>query len=399
MEKVAAQKYIRKVIISWLLAAICLILVFETLNSIKIVKSLPSNLILSQNDLESINLKNITYSVDDNNSKSEKKSIVFKLFNLIPIKTIEADIEQKRNAYLGGFPIGLSIKAGGVIVVKKVEIDTYAGQVFADGGVCEGDIITQINSRPVLYVSDILKEMESYDKSSKMVEVKVLRNGAEKKVACYPVIENLTGYYKLGLAVKDSVDGVGTVSFVKANGRFGCLGHAISGGISGGGVIPCYEGSVYKCKILGYNKGNRGTPGELKGAFYDINKPIGTVDLNTIFGVYGNIDCVADSDLYEIGSRFQVKNGKAKIRTTINDSPAFYDVEIIKASNQNSPCEKGMILRVTDKELLSKTGGILQGMSGSPIIQDGKIIGVVTHVLVSDPTKGYAVYLDWMYDN
>jgi stage IV sporulation protein B len=355
-------------------------------------------MVLSRANLESIAIKNVSCKIEEGaNGGGADSKIVFKLFNLFPIKTVGARIEPERKAFLGGRPIGLSLKADGVIVVRRVEVETAAGAVLPNTGAREGDIIVKIGEKRVLYAGDITDYMGAFSKTDRVAEMVVMRDGAEVKITSYPVLEELTGRYRLGLAVKDGMDGVGTVSYIRPDGRFGSLGHAISGG--GDGVIPCHKGDAYECKIIGYTRGARGEPGELKGAFVNTSDPIGEVTHNGKFGVYGNLKRGADGGLIDIGSRFDVKPGKAQIRTTVSDAPEYYDIEIIRAYSQNTPTEKGMVIRVTDAKLLNTTGGILQGMSGSPIIQNDRLVGVVTHVFVGDPAKGYAVYLDFMYDN
>ena len=391
-------------VLKLLILSAVFLLIFNTIPSISEVFEFPETMRLSCSDLDNINIKNISIAeVGDTaaaatNTHTSKCKLKFKLFNFLPIRTVSAEIEPERKVFLGGFPTGVSLKINGVVVVQKVEIDTFAGKVKPNSDIIDGDVIIEINGKKVLYVSDITEIMQNFTENDRIVEMIVLRNGCETKITAYPVIENLTGYYRLGLAVKETVDGIGTVSFIKADGRFACLGHPISGN-ENNGVLPCYGGNIYDCKILGYTKGGRGVAGELKGAFANTSAPIGRVETNNNFGVYGTVNKNLSTELIDVGSRHLVKVGKAQILTTVNDKPTYYDIEIIKTNIQNFPSEKGMIIRVTDKNLLSTTGGILQGMSGSPIIQDNKIVGAVTHVFLSDPTKGYGIYIDWMYDN
>lgn len=354
--------------------------------------TLPNNLILSNDDLEDIAISNVSCSVSD-------EGLVFKLFNLFPIRTLNAKIEKERKAYIGGFPIGLNIKTDGVLVVDKSFVETSVGKVFPQTEILVGDIIKKINGTDILFAENINEAMEKIQKDEETIQIEVLRNNESKDILSTPVKEYLTGSYRLGLAVRESIAGVGTVSYVKFDGSFGSLGHPICDGDTGT-LLPCYDGNVYGCKILGYNKGVRGKPGELRGAFTS-NQSIGKIMKNNKFGVYGCYDNFQGDikNIYEISARFGVTIGKAQILTTLDDKPELFDIEIIRSMNQQTPNDKSMVLRVTDKKLLSTTGGIVQGMSGSPIIQNGKIVGAVTHVFVNDPTKGYGVYLDWMYEN
>ena len=219
-----------------------------------------------------------------------------------------------------------------------------------------------------------------------------------------PVKELGSDEYKIGLWVRDNAAGVGTLTYIRQdNLRFGALGHPVCD-IDTGRVLPVSGGNVYKCNIVGYNKGTRGNPGELRGLFLRNGIEAGTLDNNNDYGVYGTIneqylDLLGIKPV-EVGFRDVVKTGKAKILSTIDGGvPEEYDIEIIKLSNQRKCDKKSMVIRVTDKDLIEKTGGIVQGMSGSPIIQNDKIVGAVTHVFVADPTKGFGVYIDWMIDN
>ena len=392
--------------IKLLILSAVFLLFFNAVPSVAEIRELPEYLELSTVDLRDLKYKNIGVKINGSIDVSAVREndnfgtckIRFDLFNLIPIKTISAKINSERKVYVGGFPTGLSMKVDGVVVVQSVEIDTFAGKVRPNSGVIDGDIIIEMNGKKILYVRDIIEIMQNFSENDRIVEMIVLRNGSERKVTAYPVIEELTGYYRLGLAVKETVEGIGTVSYIKPNGRFGCLGHPISGN-DNNSVLPCYDGKVYDCSILGYSKAGRGAPGELKGTFLNISHPIGRIEANSPYGVYGTVDKTLAAELMDVGSRHLVKMGKAHILTTINDTPTYYEIEIIKIAAQNSPSEKGLIIRVTDKNLLAQTGGILQGMSGSPIIQDNKVIGAVTHVFVGDATKGYGIFLDWMYEN
>ncbi len=396
--------FLKITVLKLLILSAVFLLISNIVPSIVEISNIPAGIRLSSAELENLNIRHIGVQIDgvaetaSFNSGINQCKLKFKLFNILPIKSVSAEIEPERKVYLGGFPVGISLKVNGVLVVQKVEIDTYAGKVKPNSGIVDGDIIIEMNGKRVLYASDITENMQNFGENDRIVEMVVLRHGEEVKITAYPVIENLTGYYRLGLAVKDIVDGIGTVSYIRTDGRFACLGHPISGN-ENNRVLPCYSGNIYDCKILGYCKGSKGVPGELKGAFTNTSSPIGRIEKNNEFGVYGTANKSLSAELIDVGSRHLVKMGKAQIVTTVNDKLTYYDIEIVKANVQNSPNEKGMIIRVTDKNLLSTTGGILQGMSGSPIIQDNKIIGAVTHVFLNDPTKGFGVYADWMYEN
>ena len=249
--------------------------------------------------------------------------------------------------------------------------------------------IPGINGKEVYTVSDLRKSVKE-----EKCFVTVERKGETLNFELTPALEALTKEYKLGLYVKEEVSGIGTISFVKKDGTYGALGHRISDPETGL-TFEYQTGNIYDAEVSGAKMGDKSAPGELKGRFNKADK-IGTVEKNTPFGIYGKIDSY-DAKTFETASIDEVKIGKAQIYTTVKgDKPEFYDVNVLRTFKQSDISEKGMIIQVTDKDLLAKTGGIVQGMSGSPIVQNGKIIGAVTHVFNGDYTKGYAIYIPWM---
>ena len=301
-----------------------------------------------------------------------------------------------RVAYLGGMPIGLSVKSNGVIVVDLEDIETEFGKTLPKTGLLKGDIITHINDKNIETGDDIDNALKEYSTGDKQLKITILRGEKEKTLSCYPIKEIYTNYYKLGVMTKNYAEGVGTVTYIKPSGEFASLGHPILSS-DGDFVIPCSGGNVFNCKIVGLNKGKKGAPGELRGTFVGTNAPVGVLKQNSRFGVFGRLNNVIGSELVPVANRHEVKLGKAEIITTIGDKTERYDIKIVKAVNQSSASEKGIVFKVVDKRLIAASGGIVQGMSGSPIIQNGKLIGAVTHVFVSNPTKAYGVYIDWMY--
>lgn len=317
--------------------------------------------------------------------KEKSGEIVFKLFGFIPIRKVSVVMANDDDYYIGGVPIGLSISTDGAIVVSETSDDTPLK---------EGDIITQINGVPMTEIEDIQGVLSKSDDA----EVTYLRKNKEVKtlVKVKKEDENL----KLGLLVKDNVTGVGTLTFVnKQTGEYGALGHAIVEN-SSGNIVPVSGGKVYSCNLIGINKGERNNPGELKCLFLQNDNDKGSIESNGKFGINGvlnDVEGLVDKNLTaKIGGRLSVKTGKATIVSDISGIKDEYEIEIIKASYQKKANDKSLVFRVKDERLLNLTGGIVQGMSGSPIMQDGKIIGAVTHVFLSDPTKGYGVYCDWM---
>ena len=303
-------------------------------------------------------------------------------------------LEKVESVYIGGFPVGLEIQPDGVIVEGVAPVETEFGIVTLKSKLNCGDIIRSINGLGISSVEDIRNALAATDELK--VDVEVRRGTATLSIKCDLIIEDLTGEKRLGLQIRENVAGVGTVTYVTEDGCFACLGHPIT--LSNGSPVPCKSGNSYNCKILGYERAARGKAGELRGTFSGYS-PTGKLYKNCISGVYGKFDEFEGGTKIKVGSRKEVNLGKAYILATIGDKVEKYSIEIIKASNQNSIADKSMVIRVTDKRLLESTGGIVQGMSGSPIIQNNKLIGAVTHVFISDATKGYGIYADWMLKN
>ncbi|MGN1200820.1 MAG: SpoIVB peptidase [Candidatus Caccovivens sp.] len=318
--------------------------------------------------------------------KDSQGEVVFKLFGFIPIKKVNVNLSNDEEYYVGGVPVGLAINTDGALVVSD-----------ENHSLKEGDIITQINGQEVESLDDISKFLEN---AGNEVEVKFLRKNKELKTLIKTIKDKDTGRLKLGMWVKDDITGVGTLTFVnKKTHRYGALGHPIVEGV-GGNVVPVADGNVYECNLIGINKGKKNAPGELRCVFVANSKSKGTIEDNNKFGITGVLDdmngLVDENVTAKLGGRLGVKLGNAKIVSSISGIREEYDIEIIKANYQKSANDKSLVFRVKDKRLLDLTGGIVQGMSGSPIMQDGRIIGAVTHVFMNDPCKGYGVYSDWM---
>lgn len=301
-------------------------------------------------------------------------------------------LDEKISVYLGGYPLGFTFQCNGVLVVAISNDNIENLQT--------GDIITKIESYDVADESSISEILNEKLKTENQLNLTILRKSEEQIAKIKPQLDAVSGKYKLGLWIRDDAAGVGTLTYVrKDNLRFGALGHAVCD-IDTGSVMPVSKGNIFKCNIIGYKKGERNNPGELKGLFLRNGSIFGTLDKNLNSGVFGTfneerLDYVNSREV-EVADRTEIKSGKATIFCTIDGyTPQEYEIEIVKTYFQNNNT-KSMFIRVTDKNLLEKTGGIVQGMSGSPIIQNGKLVGAVTHVFVSDPTKGYGIFADQM---
>ena len=318
------------------------------------------------------------------------KKAIKTLFNKRETKPV---LNEKIKVYLGGYPLGFTFNCDGVLVVAISNENT--------SNLSEGDIIKKIENFKVFSVENISEILNEKLDASKKLNLTILRKNEEQQATIKPIFDSVSKKYKLGLWIRDDAAGVGTITYVrKDNLRFGALGHPVCD-IDTGSIMPVSNGNIYKCNIVGYKKGTKGNPGELKGLFLRNGSVYGELDKNKKSGVYGTfenekLDFVNEKEV-EVADRSEVKSGKATIRCTVDGyEPQEYEIEIVKTYFQTGRETKSMFIRVTDKDLLERTGGIVQGMSGSPIIQNGKLVGAVTHVFVSDPTKGYGIFADLM---
>ncbi len=347
---------------------------------------------------EFINMDIETDKLTTDDKKETEGYVVFKLFGFIPIRKIKVKILPTQEVYIGGNPIGMKIKSNGAVVVSDSVVDFENSNLNKNNFFKNGDIILRINNQPVSTLNDIDTILDEVEDENVVVDYKRDNKDYSKEIS---LIKNSEGKYKLGVWVRDDFSGIGTLTFVKKdNFEFAALGHSITNG-KNENVIDIVDGQIYNCSLVGINKGYRNNPGELKCVFVQKNQE-GNIIKNTKFGIYGFLNdsknLIDTNVTANIGGRLSVKPGSAKIISSISGIREEYDIEIIKANYQAQSDDKSIIFRVKDKRLLELTGGIVKGMSGSPIMQNGKIIGAVTHVFLSDPTKGYAVYSDWMLE-
>lgn len=318
------------------------------------------------------------------------KFIDLKLFGLIKVRRIKVEVLPVDEVAVGGMSVGFSVKMHGVMVVENA----------SQYGLKKGDIIRKINDTEINSIRDFNGFMAKLGKGKQELNIEFKRNGDIIKAKVE--YEN-DGIRSLGIWLKDETTGVGTLTYVNPlNNNFAALGHNITDHDTGV-HIEVRDGHVYRTNILGLTKSQGRKVGELRSTLRQgSSKKQGTVISSNEGGVFGCL--FADSEIlkeatktYPVASRYSVRPGKAKLRTTIDDAePREYDIEILKTHYQSKRATKSMILRITDKELLEKTGGIVHGMSGSPIIQNGKVVGALTHVIVGDATKGYGIYIDFV---
>lgn len=288
-----------------------------------------------------------------------------------------------------GKVVGLELQEGSVRIAAFDERD---GAAARSAGLAVGDTLVKINDVRVTCAADVKRAL---DRSHGSVTVELERGGQLHTTRLYPKIT--ADGPKLGLYLRQGTTGIGTVTWYDpSSGRFGTLGHGVNDGK--GNLLSMLGGSAYYARVNAVKKGKSGAPGQLLGAITDYT-PAGELTANTERGVFGISKTGWQEKAIEVASRHEVKTGKATIRTTVEgDSPREYSVEILKIYPKSRESGRNLLIKVTDPALLEQTGGIVQGMSGSPIIQDGKLVGAVTHVLVNDPTTGYGIFIENMLD-
>ncbi|NFR04955.1 SpoIVB peptidase [Clostridium botulinum] len=338
-----------------------------------------------------------------NNSKSgDGKSISVNLLGVLPIKSVSVKSVPQIYVYPGGTPVGVRLSTKGVLVVSLSDIQSEKGKIVspaAESGIQVGDMIININNKPINSSEDLIKEINLNKKSN--LNVTIERNGKTLNKTIVPIKDKVNNVYKIGLWVRDSTSGVGTLTFYdKKTNKFAALGHPITD-VDTGNVLKINKGEIVESSIISVRKGQKGSPGELRGIFMNEDSALGSVSKNTLCGIYGksksSLVCKKYNKPLKIALRSEIKEGPAKILTTIDGTePKLYDIKIEKLLFQDVPGPKSMVIKITDNELLNKTGGIVQGMSGSPIIQDNKLVGAVTHVLINRPDVGYGIYIEWM---
>jgi len=322
-----------------------------------------------------------------------------KLFGIVPLKQVDVIEAETPMLIPGGTPFGIKILTEGVMVVGMGEVNSDKGMVSpaADAGIEEGDIIVSVSGEDVSSNDDIQTIISQSDGVS--VEIVVNRNDRMLKFELTPAYSSSDNCYQAGMWVRDSSAGIGTVTFYdESTGLFGGLGHPVCD-VDTGGILPLSSGDVVDVNITGVRKSTEGNAGELQGIFVS-DKACGTLYTNNQYGVFGALkSCPSPYSPIPMGLKQEIQLGEASVLTTVDgDKPQEYSISIEKIDYRSDNSNKNMVIKITDEKLLSLTGGIVQGMSGSPIIQNGKLIGAVTHVFVNEPTKGYAIFCENMYE-
>ena len=320
-----------------------------------------------------------------------------KLFDSLNVANLTVKEKKKTTVIPLGNTIGLKLYTEGVLVVGMSEIE--GEKPYEDTGIKEGDRIIKIDKEKISNTEDLVQTVNS--SQGKEVQITYIKEDTnEEKVTNILPAKTKDNEYKLGLWVRDAAAGVGTLTFYEPDSKmFAALGHGITD-IDTGSLVTIANGELVSSNIVSITKGEKGNPGEIRGSIEGEAK-LGDISKNTSFGIFGKISNKTRLEInqneIEVLARNEIKQGKAQIICELEEGKKkTYEIEIQKIYTANNKDNKSMIIKVTDRELLEKTGGIIQGMSGSPIIQNGKFVGAVTHVLVNDPTTGYAVFADMM---
>jgi len=380
-------------------------LVYDLASPIKLDAEVDKSGVLSLNGEIIENKKvNVDQTLRMKSDRTGNYNLKLKLFGLIPLRSVKVDVVPKINIVPCGNTVGVKLYTDGVLIIGFSEFSDLNGRKISpakEAGVREGDIIESINNKKVNNIEDLTEIVRISE--GKPLNMRIIRKDKKIHYKITPLKPANENEYKLGMWVRDSTAGIGTLTFYNPDTqKFGALGHGITD-VDTGELLKVGKGSILNSKIISVKKGEKGKPGELKGVFIQEGSDLGIIEKNCEFGIFGKLQGTITSPYaqpMQIGLRHQIKEGPAYILSNIEgDKVEKFNVTIQKVIRQNDQSSKGMIIKITDPRLLNATGGIVQGMSGSPIIQDDKVIGAVTHVLVNDPTRGYGVFIEWMLQN
>lgn len=342
-------------------------------------------------------------SFDDAIAVSEKDSYTLhcKFLGVIPFKDVKVKHTTAKEVYVSGDAVGIYMQTKGVLIIDTGEIFSESGETEepARDIVKPGDYIVAFNQNRIQCKEDLLEDLADLD--GKSVTLKV-RRGKETIPLSLTPVKDEEGKYKLGIWVRDDTQGIGTLTYVDEEGRFGALGHGISD-VDTGELLSIADGNLYDAQILGIRKGEKGNPGELSGLIrYEAGNILGEISENRKNGIFGTMETSQlkkmDLEKVSIGYKQDLKTGPASVLCCTDGEVKEYAAEITRIDLNHEDSNKSFVIQITDKELLEKTGGIVQGMSGSPVLQNRKLFGAVTHVFVQDSTSGYGIFIENMMD-
>ena len=351
-----------------------------------------------EDDRESIHV-DFAHTVRLKANEVDTYQMDLKLFGVLPYKNVDVEVIQDKMLIPSGLPIGIYVKTDGVLVVGIGEFESSEGETISPARYVlqKGDYILQCDGETVENKKQFISMVESSEGEDMILTIR--RNNEITDVMISPGANQMQEW-KLGIWIRDNAQGIGTMTYEGTDSTFGALGHGIND-VDTSILMNLEEGTLYKTEIVGITRGANGAPGELTGYIeYDSDNVIGEITENTAEGIFG----VCDNELIEnaafepipIALKQEIELGPAQIICSVSGEPEFYDVEIVEVDLEHENVNRGIVIRVVDEKLLMLTGGIIQGMSGSPIIQNGKLAGAVTHVLVNDSTKGYGIFIEEM---
>ncbi|MCR2820341.1 SpoIVB peptidase [Lederbergia panacisoli] len=351
---------------------------------------------------ENIELEESEQAISLQGKQAGKDKILLEMAGF-PIKQVDVNVLKNFKVYPGGQSIGVKLNTLGVLVVGHhlVSAEKEKQSPGEAAGIKVGDIITKINGTKINHMAEIASFVNEAGQEGKKLEITIQRGKETIDTTLDPKLDEKEKTYKLGLYIRDSAAGIGTMTFYDPKTKkYGALGHVISD-MDTKRPIVVDDGQIVNSTVTSIEKGKNGAPGEKLARFSSNKNVIGNIKTNSPFGIFGELKQNIKNGIFDkpmpIALSNQVEEGPAKILTVVEGNKVEqYDIEVISTIPQKFPATKGMVIKVVDPKLLSKTGGIVQGMSGSPIIQKGKIIGAVTHVFVNDPTSGYGVHIEWM---
>lgn len=324
-----------------------------------------------------------------------------KLFGILPFKQVGIRVIEDRELIPVGVPIGIYVKTEGVLVVGTGEFASQgAGKVSPAKNILKsGDYVIKLNGTEVTGKDDLIMRIENCGGEEQLLTI---RRDAETYDVKIKPEKDRTGKYKIGVWVRDNAQGVGTMTYIDDNGNFGALGHGIND-VDTSTLMEMNDGTLYQTEIISIRKGAAGQPGEMTGMIvYSDDRILGDITSNSTRGIFGKCNqkalALGTEEALPIGLKQEIEKGPAQILCTVDGTTRYYDIEITEIHLDHDNVNRGIELRVTDPELLSVTGGIVQGMSGAPIIQKGKFVGAVTHVLVQDSTRGYGIFIENMLE-
>ncbi|MEC9488017.1 MAG: SpoIVB peptidase [Halanaerobium sp.] len=327
-----------------------------------------------------------------------------RLFGIIPLKNIVVNVLPQVKVIPSGVAIGVFLQPEGVLVLEESFVETPEGKRVTparDAGIQAGDTILEINGVKIANESEAATLINNLGKDGQALKITVRDKNGNLTIKEVRPARSKTGHYMIGIYIDDGIAGVGTLTFYHQETKnYGALGHMITreeerNSYSG------IKGKIVRAEISGINAGKQGLPGEKLGVFYQKRDVLGDIRKNTEYGIYGQVSELPQNPYFPepipVATCFQIKEGPAKIYTVLEGGKIDeFEIRIEKVNHQIKPAQKGLVVRITDSRLLNLTGGIVQGMSGSPIVQDGKFVGAITHVFINDPTRGYGVLGEWM---